>query len=299
MRVEVLDEHPQPEPWQTVTVKKMGNITEVRYMAVNRRGCAITKVNKDRYIVLSTGEVKDFVHHEKRIDDTDSIKQSIKRLREVINCNVTNPLYAKWVTLTYADNMQSSVKLYADFKAFNARLRYWLKTNKKPLYEYIAVAEPQQRGAWHFHCFLIFPGPAPYIHFSIIREAWRQGAIDIKALDTIDNVGAYLTPYLTDIAIDEGLSGKAPAGLRVVEETGKAYIKGGRLRYYPAGMRLYRASRGIKRPIVFKCSAYKSMQYVGSAKLTYEKTIKLCEDDTGKTINVINYRQFNKSKKGD
>ena len=133
----------------------------------------------------------------------------------------------------------------------------------------------------------------------MIREAWRQGAIDIKALDICDNWGAYLTPYLTDIAVDDALRDKAPDGLRVVEETGKAYIKGGRLKYYPAGFRLYRASRGVKRPISFKCSAYKAMQYVDSAKLTYQKTIKLCDDDGEKIINLINYRQFNKTKKGD
>ena len=106
MRVEVLSEHPQLDPWQTVTVKLMGNITEVRYCMKNRRGCAVKKINKDNYVVMSTGELKGFVHHEKRLDDVSSIKQSIKRLRELINTNVTDPKKCKWLTLTYIENMQ-------------------------------------------------------------------------------------------------------------------------------------------------------------------------------------------------
>ena len=279
-------------------MKQTGNITEVRYCTAIR-GCPIEKLDKDTFIDLSTGEIRDFEHHEKRLDDLDSLSQSLKRLRELINCNVTDSVAAKWITLTYAENMRDSVRLYKDFKIFNARLRYWLKSN----YEYIAVAEPQKRGAWHLHVFLLFSTKAPFVHFEVIKKAWGQGAVSIKALDNIDNVGAYLTPYLTDLSLQEATDGdsvKAKKGFRIVTETGengeqtsKAYIKGGRLKFYPAGFRLYRASRGIKRPVITECTESEAMRFVGHAPLTYEKTIRLYNEIGNETVNVINYRQFN------
>lgn len=303
LRIESLKENLRPAPEHCVTVKQTGNITEVRYCTANRC-CPIVKLDKDTFVDLSTGEVRDFEHHEKRIDDFDSLSQSLKRLREIINCNVTDPETAKWITLTYAENMRDDVRLYDDFKKFNARLRYWLKSNGKPIYEYIAVAEPQRRGAWHLHAFLLFPTKAPFVHFEVIKKAWGQGAVSIKALDNIDNVGAYLTPYLTDLSLQEAVSDdsvKAKKGFRIITETNengehasKAYIKGGRLKFYPAGFRLYRASRGIKRPVITECTESEAMRFVGNAPLTYEKTIRLYNEIGHETVNVINYRQFNK-----
>ena len=305
MRVETV-QHIHPPPAQTVTVKQMGNITEVRYCTVGR-GCPIMKLDKDTYINLAagTGEVLEFQHHEKRTDDFASLSQSLVRLRDLINTNVTDAQNCKWLTLTYAENMTDTIRLYEDFKQFNKRLRYWLNTNDKPRHEYIAVAEPQLRGAWHFHCFLIFPTAAPFIHYDTIKKAWGQGAINVKALDNINNVGAYLSPYLTDLSLPDALADgfhgvNTKKGLRVVDDTdsagnkaSKGYVKGARLALYPAGFRLYRASRGIKRPTVFECSEEEAMQLVGAAPLTYEKTIRLCDEADGNTINVINYRQYN------
>jgi hypothetical protein len=301
--IERMSDHQRPVSAQRVTVKITGYITEVRYCSANR-GCPIEKLDRDTFIDLATGEVREFEHHESRIDDSDSLSQSLRRLRDLINCNVTDPATAKWLTLTYAENMRDSVRLYDDFKAFNARLRYWLKINNKPRFEYIAVAEPQKRGAWHLHVFLIFPSRAPFIHFSVISRAWRQGAVHVKALDNIDNFGAYLTPYLTDIPLLDGLHDNAPHGFRITEETdgngnktSNSYIKGGRLKLYPAGFRIYRASRGVKRPAVFECTEDEAMQLVGSAPLTYEKTIKLTDENNGSVVNVINYRQYNEAAK--
>jgi hypothetical protein len=174
-----------------------------------------------------------------------------------------------------------------------------------PTYEYIAVAEPQGRGSWHLHVYLLFPSAAPYIHYDTLREKWQQGAIHVKALDNIDNCGAYLTPYLTDLALEDGLGDSIKGDIKTVEQTDesgnkstKAYIKGGRLKHYPAGFRLYRVSRGIKRPVVYDCTEAEAMELVSNAKLTYEKTIKLYHEENGDTINVINYRQFNSRERG-
>jgi len=311
MRIERLAKNIRPSPDQNVQVKLMGNICELKHMQKEPQA-HIRKLDKDNYIDLTTGEVKEFQHHEKRIDDFTSISQSLKRLRELINCNATTDVKkCKWLTLTYAENQKDTERLYKDFKYFNSRLRYFLNKNGHPPYNYLAVAEPQKRGAWHLHVFMIFSCNAPFIHYDVIKNAWQKGAIQIKAMDNIDNVGAYLTPYLTDIDIvdcvnDKNLKINDIREVEEVDEGGnkvdKAYIKGGRLKLYPAGMRLYRASRGIKRPVVYECTEKQAIQSVEGAALTYEKTIKIYDEKADTVINVINYRQYNKKanvKRGD
>ncbi len=49
---------------------------------------------------------------------------------------------------------------------------------------------------------------------------------------------------------------------------------------------------GIVQPVVEKMTHYQAMQEIKGQALTFEKTIKLTEDD--KLINIINYRHYNK-----
>lgn len=76
----------------------------------------------------------------------------------------------------------------------------------------------------------------------------------------------------------------------------KAISKGARLRLYPPGFNLYRASRGVKRPEVWQTTESEAQQAIGSAPLTYEKTIAIT-DEVGDVKNIINYRQYNTASK--
>lgn len=72
-------------------------------------------------------------------------------------------------------------------------------------------------------------------------------------------------------------------------------VKGARLKLYPKGFRLFRKSRGIQPPIVKGCTNAEAMQEIGNAGLTYEKTIKITNDN-GDVYNIINYRHYNKNR---
>ena len=76
----------------------------------------------------------------------------------------------------------------------------------------------------------------------------------------------------------------------------KAIVKGARMTLYPAGFRIYRTSRGIKKPIITECTEAEAQSQIGNAQLVYEKTIQIM-DEQGAGINIINYRQFNKARK--
>lgn len=303
MKIEKLKENIHPHSNSPVRLKCMGNIYEVRHMTRTPK-MSIKKLNKDYYADLLTGEIKEFHHTEHRVENLASIAQSLKHMREYINSNIIDSRNALFITLTYAANMQEPLQLYTDFKKFNMRLAYYIRKNDLPPYEYIVAIEPQARGSLHAHLLLIFQEKAPFIPSQELAEIWGHGFIKIKALKNVDNIGAYLSAYLGDMELDEALATNTNSkGFKMVTSVDKdgkrqtkAIVKGARLKLYPKGFRLFRKSRGIMPPIVKDCSNAEAMQEIGNAVLTYEKTIKLVDND-GNTCNVINYRHYNKKRK--
>lgn len=294
--------HPESRA-DTVTLKKTGNVLEIRYMH-RTHGAPIQRQDKDHYVDLSTGEVKTVAHHTSRADDPDSVKQSLKKLRDLINTNLTKPSRVRWVTLTYADNMTDAKQLYEDYAAFWKKFQDYLATEHNTSAEYIAVPEPQARGAWHFHCLFFFPSKAPNIPQKDLAELWGHGFVFIKKVHGKNNFGLYLTAYLSDMelpqSVDIGDAGGRIKKKEVKDDNGKcvtkSIIKGARLHLYPAGFNMYRCSRGIKKPTVQKMTEAKAQKIVGNAPLTYEKTVVFTDDD-GVVKNFINYRQYNKARK--
>ena len=225
----------------------------VHYTTAHSGGGCIRKIDKDSYCDIRTGEVSQFKHSDSREDDVKEVASSLKRLRNIINNNVSDVSHCRWLTLTYAENMRDAQKLKDDFKNFNTRARKVFGR-----YEYIASAEPQRRGAWHLHVILIFADTAPFMENSVVSRCWNKGFVMICKLDNIDNVGAYLSAYLTNMEVDEAKSSGidfSPSDIKEVESTdddgnkvSKRVVKGSRLFLYPPGFNIYRHSKGIKIP---------------------------------------------------
>lgn len=291
----------RPAPADEVTLKTAGNVMEIRY-ASNTAGSPIIKLDKDHGVDTRTGEVIDYQHNPNRAGDMASVAQSLKRLRDVINANLEKPDRALWVTLTYAENMTDTERLYKDFHAFWKRFLRYLKKRGHPRAEYISACEPQGRGAWHLHCLFLFPDKAPFIPNADIARVWRHGFTKTKSLQGIDNPGSYLTAYLGDMELTEALNSGIKRGKLVeVEVKGKgkkAIVKGARLKLYPPGFNLYRCSRGVKRPEVCQMTEQEAQAEVSGMSLTYEKTISIT-DEGGTLRNIINYRTYTKPAESD
>ena len=253
----------------------------------------VEKVSAELYVDKRTGEVKEFRHAENRADSKASVAQSLRKLRDLINTNLAEPENALWVTLTYAENMRDAKRLYEDFRRFWQRFRYYLDKHEYPPAEYITAAEPQGRGAWHLHCLFLFPEKAPFIPNADMARIWGYGFTKTKSLQGIDNPGLYLTAYLGDMELSEALrTGNTKGQIAEAEITDaqgkrqkKAIIKGARLR-------LYRASRGVKRPEIWQITEAEAQALIHGAPLTYEKTVAIT-DEAGAIKNIINYRQYN------
>lgn len=307
----------------TVKVTEMGNITKLEYMSKCNTKATVCKLSENEYVVVSTGEVKEYNSSNKqnsRLDNIKSVKRSLSELRDVLNTNIVDTEKCRWVTLTYKENMTDCKQLLRDFEAFMKRFRRYLKKKFNiDNVEYINAVEPQGRGAWHCHVVFIFSQIAPFIPNSELAVVWKNGFVSVKKLDNVDNVGAYLTAYLGDVEVDEALNnnliavpaelpqitsdnivadGKAVKEVEFVSDDGKRikkkYIKGARLKMYPTHCHIWRTSKGIKKPVISWRRNEQAMRLVKGQVLTFENTLEVSVDDF-KTI--INKRYYNSKRK--
>jgi len=281
-----------------VKVTKMNHIIEVQHMEKMNRQNNIKKLDKDRYVDIGTGEIKEFQHTENRQQGYNSLRQTFKKMRYLINNNFTGQGNELHAVLTYKENMMDSKQLYKDFDKFMKRLRYKYKNVSS--IDYLLVVEPQGRGAWHCHVLIRFNElDKVFIKNKDLRELWSLGFVTIKSLKDIDNIGAYLSAYLTDIEIEQAENDLETAfqickdgcsiETKIVEGKEKKFIKGGRLHMYPPGMNMYRKSKGIIPPDREELKFKDIKKIVGAATPHYQKSYHIENDDFENTISFLQY----------
>lgn len=72
-------------PDNLVTVTIMKDIHEVQYLQKSNRQNNILKIDSERYVIKSTGEIKYYEHTTTRNQSENSLKQTMKKLRYLIN----------------------------------------------------------------------------------------------------------------------------------------------------------------------------------------------------------------------
>ena len=255
-----------------VKVIDCNNIKEVIYIDILSHNLMNYKrIGKDKMLNLVTGEVIDIDGSVTRRDNIKSLRETIKRLRRLINANFEGVDNELFITLTYAENMTDYKRLYGDFKKFYQKLK---RKYKDIEFRYISVIEPQERGAWHIHL-LLKALNRDYLFIdndSVISELWGHGFTKTKRLNVVDNVGAYLTAYLIDLVDDEGRK-----------------KKGARLYLYPAGVNIYRCSRNCRKPIE-RWVEYGEIDYKNCK--TFELVYEIL-DDKGNYCNVVKKEFYN------
>ncbi|MEK4715959.1 rolling circle replication-associated protein [Sporosarcina sp. FSL K6-5500] len=273
-----------------VTVTDMGHILEMQHMEKQNNKVHIQKIDKNRYVHLATGEIHQFKLSENRGDNENSLRQTFKRMRFLINKNFKGNPNELHITMTYAENMTDTKRLYVDFDKFMKRLRY--KYKGRSTIDYMNVVEPQQRGAWHIHMLIRFNDlDNVFISNEELRNMWGQGFVTIKSLKNNTNIGAYLSAYLADIEVPEGyeVKGQKEVMVKQVDGKDKRFIKGGRLWMYPPGMNLFRKSKGIVYPERKKMTYKNLKKIVGSVKPHFQKQYKVEKESFKNTITQVQY----------
>lgn len=275
-----------------ITVTETGNIIKAVKTEYCNSECHIQKLSQDTYLLKKTGEVMNVKHSDNRKDNLDSLRKSFAKLKDIINTNCTVAENIRWCTLTYAENMTDHNRLYEDYRKFWQRFKRYCKKNNLSIPEYICIAEPQRRNAWHAHVLLIWQSKAPYIDNRIFQNLWSHGYTDIQAVKDADNFGSYLSAYVSDVALEDiSDSGLSLTDLKDVKNVnGKMYAKGSRLHLYPTGMKLFRCSKGIKRPVVYSTTNSEFMKTITSEKIpmTYEKSLTLIGHKNFYVLNAQN-----------
>lgn len=138
---------------------------------------------------------------------TITLNRARKEIRRMINTNINQwnngdeAIISKFLTLTFRDNIEDISWANREFSKFIMRLNYEVGWKIK----YITVIEFQSRGAIHYHSVLF---NMPFIPVEKIQNVWGHGFVKINSIEKVDNVGAYVTKYMSADFADERLLGK-------------------------------------------------------------------------------------------
>lgn len=177
----------------------------------------------------------------------------------------------KFITLTFdPKKVENEKDLYsldyvdAEFKKFIKRFNYKFDTKLK----YIAVRETHKSGRLHFHMICDwkyeFTSEDQVKHFEryLGTEVWKHGFVDIKSIDHVDNVGAYLIKYMTkNLAID--------------------LFK---------GKKVYLCSKGLKRPMEYR--GLEAQTIIDYYKLEQKKEV-FTNSYESEYLGQIIYKEYN------
>lgn len=275
-----------------IKAKFMGNHMELCYIRTVPTEMPIERIDENTYLIKSTNQIKEYKKSKTRDEQVKSLKRTFKKLRELINTNFHGLPNEKFVTLTYKKKQRDHEQVYTDFKVWIKEVR-----RKYGACDYINVVEPQASGSWHCHVLIKFYElENNYLDYNEFRKLWKHGVfVNVRDLTDCDNIGAYLSAYLTDIELTDKTLKKAQKDVSVIEVNEKlvdgekkSFIKGGRMSYYPNKMNLYRRSRGIKDPFV--SVGKKGDLILDDYEFKHSNKLDLMKKD--EVVNTIHYESY-------
>lgn len=291
MKISKVDERQIAEN-SLVTVTKMNHLLEVQHMDKKNDSCHIKKLDSDRYVDIATGEIKDFKKTENRSQGLNSLRQTFKKLRYLINNNFTGASNELFLTLTYKDQTNDHLQVGSDYKNFLKRLKY--EYREVTTIDALKVLEPHASGNYHMHVLLRFNDLGQvYIPNEKLAEIWGLGFVKIQSLKGVDNVGAYLSAYMADLEVPDDYSHEnSDLEEKLVNGKKKKFIKGGRLAFYPTGVNLYSKTKGILYPERKEMHYSEAKKIVGAATPHYKKSLHIADEEKDFS-NTITYEQYN------
>lgn len=176
----------------------------------------------------------------------------------------------KFITLTldpkrFTEEQLRDIKYTDDlFKKFMMRFNYRLPQKLK----YIAVREFHQSGRIHYHMICDWKIELPYEsdvkeHERYLGEdVWKHGFVDIKQLNHVDNVGAYIIKYMTKNVAIEFFKGK----------------------------KIYLCSKGLERPFEYK--GIEAIAIINAYDLKQKKEV-FTNSYESEYLGTINYHEYN------
>ena len=255
----------------------MNHIIEMTIMERKRkRGCAIRKIDKDHYVVESTGEIKKFKAKDGNAQKQVNMNGRFTALKRLVNQNFVGNDSELHIVLTYEKEMYDREKASSDFKAFWKKLKFYNKH-----LEYIVIYEPTKKGSWHIHLLVkdIREHRFLYLPKEHLEKIWNKGYVYVSKIWNNDDIGAY---FLALISRDK--------------ENPKSKGKVERLKYYTQSYRLFSRSKGIQAPPCFQMTYAEAQKLVEGIAPCYEKAYGVYATEDDRELNVIYRKNYNKKK---
>ena len=117
-------------------------------------------------------DVRGMERHFSRADNLRTVRATCERFKWLVRANERR--VRLFVTLTYAENMTDTRRLYEDSRRFFAKLR-----RRYPITGYLCACEPQKRGAWHCHLLLLANAPL-FIPNRQVCKPWGHGFTKVQ-----------------------------------------------------------------------------------------------------------------------
>lgn len=253
----------------TVFRMDLGKYSEIKYISHlnNNNSSSIKKLNKYEYIVVDTGEIKQY-NLDKPTSKSD-VNRKLKKYENLVLANFTGGASELFVTL----NCENDITDIADIKQMYNNFLDNIKKDYKDL-DYIALFQQNSNWCWHIHLFIKNnQHKRLYIEREKLIKYWGN-----KNVYVMPNINTFQTLGHSKDKRDDQLE---------------------RYTYFPKGEKMYHKSKGIKIPkkvqMQFKdCPEFKSNDY----SITSAETYMVRNEETDKIINAITtimYRN-NKSK---
>lgn len=132
-------------------------------------------------------------------------KRDLRRLINANNNAYGSEFTTKFLTLTFKKNVVDLDYAHGEFKKFILRLNYAVFKVKRSVLMYTCVVEFQKRGAIHYHLVLY---NMPWFDVNEIAKIWGHGFVKINKCEEVDNLGAYVTKYMSKDNGDKRLEGR-------------------------------------------------------------------------------------------
>lgn len=162
-------------------------------------GSVIEVYQYDKPPLLRKGQIE--TEDEEKEDRTlerrkQTAREARNMVRRLVLSNFDNG--SKFITLTFAEDIQDVREANKVFKKFIQRMRY-----KYGQFKYVAVIEFTKAGRVHYHMM----SDLPFILNSELAAIWRNGFVRINEIEHVDNVGAYMVKYMVKDLEDMRLAG--------------------------------------------------------------------------------------------
>lgn len=168
------------------------------------------------------------------------------------------PYFSLCATMTYEEPEFELNKVQKDFSKFKDKVRY-----RFPNFKYLAVYEPHEKGDWHIH--MVYAN-AKGLTRDLIQKLWNHGFIFLEEFSSL------AAPYL--IKIDD------------------------RLKFYPAGARIYTASKNLKQSEAKEFTPMEFEEYVKKRNMkcisSTARTLYKVNEDGEKRVNHFIYKNYQK-----